>query len=350
METFWFGAVAAMFAAWIVLDGFDLGAGAVHLFVARTDRERREVFAAIGPVWDGNEVWLVAGGGTLFFAFPQAYAAGFSGFYLPLMLVLWLLAGRALSIELRSHLEHPLWRALWDALFSLSSGLLLIVLGAALGNVLRGVPLGADGWFHVPFFTDWRTGPHPGVLDWYTVLLGLFALAALSLHGALWLVLKTGGAVEARAAGLARPAFLAALALGVLSALATHFVQPGLHLALPERPWAWPLLAVALGGFIALCSALLRTGALLATPELQRRAFLGSAAFLSGTLGATAAGAFPVLLRSSLGAAFDLTASGAASSAHGLRLGFYWWAAAFPLAVAWVVVVYRATRGKVEVL
>ena len=169
METFWFGAVAAMFAAWVVLDGFDLGVGALHLWVARTDRERREVFAAIGPVWDGNEVWLVAGAGTLFFAFPQAYAAGFSGFYLPLMLVLWLLAGRALSIELRSHLEHPLWRALWDAIFSISSGLLTLVLGAALGNVLRGVPLGPDGWFHVPFFTDWRTGPRPGVLDWYTV-------------------------------------------------------------------------------------------------------------------------------------------------------------------------------------
>ncbi len=349
METFWFGAVAAMFTGWIVLDGFDLGAGAVHLWVARTDRERREVFAAIGPVWDGNEVWLVAGGGTLFFAFPQAYAAGFSGFYLPLMLVLWLLAGRALSIELRSHLEHPLWRALWDAIFSVSSGLLLVVLGAALGNVLRGVPLGPDGWFHVPFFTDWRTGTHPGVLDWYTVLLGLFALAALSLHGALWLSLKTTGAVEERAAVLARGAFVAALALGGLSALATHFVQPGLHLALLGRPWSWPLIALAVGGFVALASALLQPRALSQSAGLQRRAFLGSAAFLSGTLGATAAGAFPVLLRSSLGGAYDLTASVAASSPHGLRLGVYWWAAAFPLAMAWTVVAYRATRGKVAV-
>ena len=348
METFWFGAVAAMFVAWVVLDGFDLGAGAIHLWAARTDRERRQVFAAIGPVWDGNEVWLVAGGGTLFFAFPQAYAAGFSGFYLPLMLVLWLLLGRGLSIELRSHLPHPLWRALWDTLFAVSSGLLLIVLGAALGNVLRGVPLGADGWFHVPFFTDWRIGPHPGVLDWYTVLLGLFALVALSVHGALWLVLKTEGPVGERAALLARRGLLLLLPLGLLCALATQAVQPGLHAALLGRPWSWPLVLLALGGLSVLGFTLLRPGALGAAGG-PLRAFLGSAAFLSGTLAATAAGAFPVLLRSTLGSSYDLTARSAASSMHGLRLGLAWWAAAFPLALAWAVIAYRSTRGKVKV-
>jgi cytochrome bd ubiquinol oxidase subunit II len=347
METFWYFAVAAMLAAWVVLDGFDLGAGAVHLLVARSDRERREVFAAIGPVWDGNEVWLVAGGGTLFFAFPEAYAAGFSGFYLPLMLVLWLLAGRALSIELRSHLEHPLWRAMWDAIFSASSALLLVVLGAALGNVLRGVPLGPDGVFHVPFFTDLRTGPRPGVLDWYTVLLGLFALCALSLHGALWLVLKTTGAVAQRSARLARAALAALIPLGLASALSTHLVQPGLHLSLLGRPLSWVAILVALGGLAVLAATVLRTSAL----EEQGgplRAFLGSAAFLSGTLAATAAGAFPVLLRSSLSPQFDLTAAKAASSAHGLALGLGWWALALPLAVAWAVIVYRSTRGKVQ--
>src|SRR5439155_1735185 len=140
---FWYGVVAVMLSVYVVLDGFDFGAGILHLFVARTDRERREVLAAIGPVWDGNEVWLIASGGTLVFAFPRAYATGFSGFYLPLMMVLWLLILRGLSIEFRSHNENPLWRSFWDGTFAFSSTLMAVVLGAALGNVIRGVPIGA---------------------------------------------------------------------------------------------------------------------------------------------------------------------------------------------------------------
>ena len=147
METIWFGIVAVMVAVYVVLDGFDFGAGVLHLFVAKTDEERRSVLSAIGPFWDGNEVWLLAGGGALFFAFPSAYAAGFSGFYLPLTMVLWLLMIRGLSIEFRNKEESPLWRSFWDGGLFLSSALMAIVLGAALGNVLRGVPLDATGYF-----------------------------------------------------------------------------------------------------------------------------------------------------------------------------------------------------------
>src|SRR6266704_4232088 len=121
MNTLWFGIVAVIFAIFAVLDGFDMGVGIVHLIVARTDDERRVLLQSIGPVWDGNEVWLIAGGGTLFFAFPLLYASGFSGFYLPLMMVLWLLILRGIGIEFRSHIEAPVWRQFWDAVFSLSS-------------------------------------------------------------------------------------------------------------------------------------------------------------------------------------------------------------------------------------
>src|SRR5579862_3026396 len=141
METLWFCLVALMVAVYVVLDGFDLGVGILHLLVARTDRERRTVIASIGPVWDGNEVWLLAAGGVLYFAFPELYASGFSGFYLPLMMVLWLLILRGLSIELRSHVDTHLWRSFWDAAFGLASLLLAVFFGAALGNVVRGVPL-----------------------------------------------------------------------------------------------------------------------------------------------------------------------------------------------------------------
>src|SRR5712664_598387 len=137
MEPVWFVLVAIMIIAYVVLDGFDLGAGVLHLLIARTEEERRTVIRTIGPVWDGNEVWLIAGGGTLYFAFPLLYASAFSGFYLPLMMVLWLLMLRGISIEFRSHVESPVWRPLWDVVFGGASALLTIFFGAALGNVVR---------------------------------------------------------------------------------------------------------------------------------------------------------------------------------------------------------------------
>src|SRR5438309_5308327 len=134
METIWFILVALMITAYVILDGFDLGAGILHLVVARTDNERKTVIRTIGPVWDGNEVWLLAGGGTLYFAFPALYASSFSGFYLPLMIVLWLLIVRGISIEFRSHVASPLWATLWDTAFGGASLLLAMLYGAALAN------------------------------------------------------------------------------------------------------------------------------------------------------------------------------------------------------------------------
>src|SRR5205807_3265494 len=146
MEAVWFAIVSAMLTVYVVLDGFDFGVGILHRFVARNDEERRMVLAAIAPVWDGNEVWLVAAAGVLFMAFPRVYSALFSGFYLALMIVLWLLILRGIAIESRSREENPLWREFWDTTFSLSSALLAVVLGTALGNVVRGVPLNEAGF------------------------------------------------------------------------------------------------------------------------------------------------------------------------------------------------------------
>src|SRR5467141_2189142 len=165
MGTILFCLVAFMLAVYVFLDGFDLGAGAIHLFVAKTDEERRTVLASIGPVWDGNEVWLIAAGGTLYFAFPTLYASAFSGFYLPLMIVLWLLILRGASIEFRNHIKSAVWDPLWDFLFWGSSLLLAVFFGAALGNVVRGVPLDSSGYFFEPRWTvgadeDGRASQH----------------------------------------------------------------------------------------------------------------------------------------------------------------------------------------------
>src|SRR5215813_11099621 len=198
METIWFWLVALMIAMYVLLDGFDLGAGAIHWLVAKTDDERRQVLASIGPVWDGNEVWLIAAGGTLYFAFPQLYASAFSGFYLPLMMVLWLLMLRGIGIELRTHIDNAVWQKFFDSLFFLASALLAVFFGAALGNVIRGVPLGSDGYFFEALWTDFRVGPNPGILDWYTVLAGVVALVTLTAHGALYVALKTEGEINCR--------------------------------------------------------------------------------------------------------------------------------------------------------
>src|SRR5215471_16645862 len=131
----WFAIVSLMLTAYVVLDGFDLGAGALHLFVARSDQERRQVLGAIGPFWDGNEVWLLATGGVLFLAFPKVLASGLSGFYFAIFLVLWVLILRGIAIEFRSHVEHPLWRAAWDFVFGVASALMPVLFGAALGNL-----------------------------------------------------------------------------------------------------------------------------------------------------------------------------------------------------------------------
>src|SRR5881409_2487776 len=237
MGTIWFWLVAIMITIYVLLDGFDLGAGAIHLLAAKTDEERRQVLASIGPVWDGNEVWLLAAGGTLYFAFPALYASGFSGFYLPLMIVLWLLILRGASIEFRNHIKSAVWDPLWDFLFCASSLLLAVFFGAALGNVVRGVPLDASGYFFEPLWTNFRLGEQTGILDWYTVLVGVLALAALVMHGALWVQWKTPGPVSGRSARVAGCAWWAIVALTAVVTATTFRIQPEVPANFKTWPW-----------------------------------------------------------------------------------------------------------------
>src|SRR6202034_189320 len=223
METLWFMIVAVMVAGYVVLDGFDLGAGAIYLGAARTIDERRRILRAIGPVWDGNEGWLVAAGGILYFAFPLLYASIFSGFYLPLMIVLWLLMLRGIGIELRGHLENPVWLGFFDLIFCASSILLAIFFGAALGNVVRGVPLAADGYFFEPLWTNFRVGANTGILDWYTILTGVIALVTLTAHGALYIAVKTENELNQRVRRVALWAWPVQLTLTIVGVIATWY-------------------------------------------------------------------------------------------------------------------------------
>jgi cytochrome d ubiquinol oxidase subunit II len=338
MAELWYGLAVFMLTAYVVLDGFDFGAGALHLSVARTDAERRQVLAAIGPYWDGNEVWLLAAGGALFVSFPRVLSAGVSGFYFAIFLVLWCLVFRGISIEFRHHLADPVWNQACDFFFWLPSLLLPVFFGAALGNLLRGVPLSADGWFELPLFTDFSARPPVGILDWYTVSVGVFALAALIAHGGAFLVWKTDGSVRERSRRFARLALTVTAALWPLVTIATIRVNEGFLPALAHRPLAWVLAAAALAGLVSAFSGLAR--------GRDRGAFLGSCAFLTGLSAATATCVFPVLLRATGDPALSMTAYNASGDPAGLRTAVGWLAIGLPLAILYFVFLFRFHRGK----
>ncbi len=340
MFELWYGIVAAMLTAYVILDGFDFGAGALHLFVARDDRERRTVLAAIGPFWDANEVWLLAAGGALFVGFPRVLAAGLSGFYLAIFLVLWSLILRGIAIEFRSHVRDRMWRGFWDVVFAAASALLPVLFGAALGNVIRGVPLTADGWFQLTLFTTFQPHGAVGTLDWYTVLAGVFALVALTAHGAHFLAWRTSGAVGERARRAGRVLAIVLAALWPVTTWATLAVDPALLAALPHRPLAIAGLLLAIGGTIAVFVANAR-GRMLA-------AFLGSCAFLAGMLVATAASLYPVMLRSTIDPALSLTATNAGATSAGLATALRWWLLGIPLVIGYFTLLFRIHRGKAQ--
>ena len=341
MESIWFCLVAAMIAVYVILDGFDLGAGIVHLLVARTDAERRTVIASIGPVWDGNEVWLLAGGGTLYFAFPALYASSFSGFYLPLMMVLWLLILRGTAVEFRNHVDSLVWHPLWDAAFAAASALLAIFFGAALGNVVRGVPLSSSGEFFLPLWTNFLPGADAGILDWYTVLIAVAALVALTVHGALWVALKTEGSLEHRARRLASSAWWPLLLLVVAITISSFRLQPHLQQSFAARPWGYVFPLTALAGLIGL--------RILNAARQSLEAFLASCVFLFGMLTSAAFGLYPYVLPSNADPALSLSIYNAAAPAYGLRVGLFWFIPGTLLAIGYFVYTYRHSSGKISV-
>jgi cytochrome bd ubiquinol oxidase subunit II len=339
MERIWFVLVVAMLITYVVLDGFDMGVGLLYKVVARTADERAMVRRSIGPVWDANEVWLIAAGGTLYFAFPSLYASSFSGFYLPLMLVLWLLIGRALGLELRGHIDEPVAQEVCDAIFMVSSLLLAIVFGAALGNVVRGVPFDADGYFFLPLWTNFLPGRDPGALDWYTVLCGVVALGVLATHGAHYLVWRTGGEVAARARLVARFGTRLLPFLTAASLAGTLVVRPGVLDNFRAHAIGLALPALVLASLFVMERA--RRGG------HERTAFGASCVYIIAMLGGAAFALYPVLLPSSGDPARALTVTSAATSQYALRVALTWWIIAAVIVVASFRFLYRSFRGKI---
>jgi cytochrome bd ubiquinol oxidase subunit II len=348
METLWYILLITMLTMYIVLDGYDFGAGIVHLLFAKEERDKQLITKAIGPFWDANEVWLIAAGGVLFFAFPILYAASFSGFYLPLILILWLLIFRAIGLELRGLVDSDLWRAVWDKAFGVSSLLLALFFGLALGNVVRGVALGGNPaepqYFFLPL---WGPEFSPvaealGIIDWFTLILGLVGLVTLTIHGGNWIIYKTNSSINAKLKRLNFYLTMVLIALVVLSLIAWVNVRPDPFHNFVAQPLFWVFPALTLAGLVGLLG--------IRKYKRDGMGFFFSSLFIIGASASTATSVYPVLLRSTNPAAADLTISNTSTSEYGLHIGLAWWVMAITLVGIYFVVQYRVFKGKMDAI
>ena len=297
------------------------------------------MIATIGPVWDGNEVWLLAAGGTLYFAFPALYASGFSGFYLPLMIVLWLLILRGTAVEFRNHVQSPIWIPFWDFVFSHRPACCWRYSSAPhLAMLCAGCR-----WMR-PATSSNRSGPisasaqHTGILDWFTILVGVQALLALMMHGGLWVQLKTHGAVSERAGNVAGMVWWGVLVMTAVVTGATFVLQPQVIANFHTWPAGYVLPLLAVAGFATIKFELHRKN--------ERNAFLASCTYFLGMLTSVVFGVYPMVLPAR-NPAFSLTVQNAKAADYGLKIGLIWWVIGMALATVYFVYVYRSFAGKV---
>jgi cytochrome bd ubiquinol oxidase subunit II len=336
----WYSIVTFMLVVYVVLDGRNFGAGMLHWLVAKTPQERRQVVAAIGPLWSWHEVWLVAFGGTVLAVFPKLFASAFAGYYLALFLILWCLILRGVSIEIGGHINDRMWQGFWDFVFVLASTLLAILFGVAAGNMARGVPLASDGTFSMAFFTDFTPYGNVGLLDWYTLSIALFATVALAAHGATYLTLKTQGAVHDRSARYARALWIAVPPLLFVISLESYAIRPDVLERATHNPMWWL-------GLLVICAAIALVSGLITRREMW--AFAGSNLLLAALLATGAAALFPVALQSTLAPENALTAYDVAAGPKSLAYAAVWWPIGFALTAVYFVLVSRRYAGKVSV-
>ncbi len=331
LNTVWFLLLAVLLIGYGILDGFDLGTGILSLF-AKTDHEKRVHMNAIGPVWDGNEVWLLTGGGAMFAAFPEVYASVFSGFYLAFMLLLLALIFRAVSFEFRSKVEDPRWRAAWDVAFAAGSLVPALLFGVAMGNILRGIPIDAHGVFQGNFFT---------LLHPYAILVGLVTLVFFTMHGAIWMAMKTTGDLQARMDAWIGRAWLAFVIVYALATIVSVLFVPDLFAGLAGKPLFY-LLAIVLVGSITYLRIAAGHGAYL-------RAFIASSATLASMSALTGLSLFPRLVPSTIDPSYALTVYNASSTPRTLTAMLIIAGVGMPIVIGYTSYIYWTFRGKVQI-
>ncbi|WP_298499699.1 cytochrome d ubiquinol oxidase subunit II [uncultured Algibacter sp.] len=351
MELFWYIVLMTMLAVYVILDGYDFGAGIIHLFFAKKEKDKKAITNAIGPFWDANEVWLIASGGVLFFAFPTLYASSFSGFYLPLMMILWLLIFRAIGLELRGQVHNKIWESIWDKAFGISSLLLALFFGVALGNVVRGVNLGgvvngvSTHEAHYFFLPLWNPTFSPqaeqlGIIDWFTLLLGIIGVVALTIHGANWIIFKTNSDLNEKLKKVVFNLNIVLLLLVIVSLLVWHIIEPKPFHNFLDKPLLWIFPIITFTGLFGLFKV--------RAFKKHGLGFLFSSLFLFGGLTSTVASIFPKVLPSTNSINPDLTLYNVAAHEYGLSVGVYWFAIAIVLVGIYMVIQYKVFKGKMD--
>lgn len=330
LNTIWFILIGLLLTGYAILDGFDLGVGALHLLV-KSDIERRIMLNSIGPVWDGNEVWLVTGGGALFAAFPHVYATVFSGFYNAIILLLFMLIFRAVAIEFRSKRPMKWWRQMWDVAFSVASILIAFLMGVALGNIITGIPLDANKEY-IGTFWD--------MINPYTVLVGITTVALFMMHGAIYGVLKTEDELNKKLRGWVNNTIIFFVICYVTTTMVTLIYFPNMAKHFKDFP---PLFILALLNMLAIANI---------PREIHHgrefMAFLSSAASIASLLALFAVGIFPNIVLSNPNPEFSLTIYNAASSSKTLTIMLIIAAIGFPFVLAYTISIYWIFRGKVK--
>ncbi|PKV50548.1 cytochrome bd-I ubiquinol oxidase subunit 2 apoprotein [Aquimarina sp. MAR_2010_214] len=351
MELFWYIVLVTMLAVYVILDGYDFGAGIIHLFFAKSEKDKKAITNAIGPFWDANEVWLIAVGGVLFFAFPTLYASSFSGFYLPLIMILWLLIFRAIGLELRGQIHNKIWESIWDKAFGISSLLLALFFGVALGNIVRGVNLGnvvkgvSTQEAHYFFLPLWNPTLSPqaeelGVIDWFTLLLGVIGVIVLTIHGANWIIFKTNSNINEKLKKVVFNLNFVLVALVVTSLFVWHIIEPQPFHNFFDMPWLWFFPLLALVGLLGLFKV--------RTFKKDGFGFLFSSLFLFGGLMSTVASIYPKVLPSTNSVNPSLTIHNVAADAYGLGVGVIWFIIAAILVTVYMIIQYRVFKGKMD--
>lgn len=351
MELFWYIVLMTMLAIYVILDGYDFGAGIIHLFFAKTEQDKKAITNAIGPFWDANEVWLIAVGGILFFAFPTLYASSFSGFYLPLIMILWLLIFRAIGLELRGQIRNSMWESIWDKAFGISSLLLALFFGIALGNVVRGVNLGmvTDGvstqeahYFFMPLWNSTLSphAEHLGIIDWFTLLLGIISVVALTIHGANWIIFKSNASINSKLKTVVFRLNMLLLILVIISLLTWHLIEPKPFHNFVEMPWLWIFPLITFTGLFGLFKV--------KSFKKHGIGFLFSSLFLFGGLTSTVASIFPKVLPSTNTINPSLTLYNTAADDYGLTVGVYWFTIAIILIGIYMYIQHSVFKGKMD--
>jgi len=351
MELFWYLIIVLVLAVFFILDGYDFGTGIIHLFYAKKEKDKVVIAKAAGLFWDSNEVWLVAGGGLLFMAFPTFYASVFSGFYLPLIFVLWLIIFRAIGLEFRNQFRYQMWKDMWDTAFGVSSLLLALFFGIALGNIVRGVNLGGvengisayeSHYFFLPLWNS-SFSPlteNPGVIDWFTIIIGLISVVTLAIHGANWIILKTNASINEKLKTIIFRLNIVLLALTLFSLSVWQIINPESLSNFIDKPYLIIFPLIYFTGIVGLF--------FIKTLKNESHGFILSTLVIVGGISSSLASIFPVILPTTNSINESLTIHNTAAAEYGLSTAAIWGVVGIILIIVYLIIQKRLRAGKVD--